>query len=198
MKKPVMVLFAFSAAILFFSCGQKKVESKEFYVNPVFRENLTEIFDFISKRYILDYDDLLKKFGPPNKKNIDSILSEVDESVYDSTFILAYNKISFHYYKRSNDKKMLFTGVDLIGDFKAKSFNLKAGESKEEIIAIFGDPSRIEEKEYSVEFNYPLYKDEEGKSYDTIIFVFVEDKLVGINYVPYIEIYPDTSGEEQY
>jgi hypothetical protein len=197
MKKLVTVLFGLAAVFIFFSCQQKKEEKKEIYINPVFKENLSEVYDIISKRYILEYDDLLKRFGAPVKKTIDSVQSETNEALFDSTFVLAYDKVSFHYYKRTSDKKVLFTGVDLTGDFKGKQFILKSGAASDEIILLFGDPSRTDEKGNSIEFSYPLYKDEEGKSYDTLIFVFVEDKLVGINYVPYIDIYPDTTDEQQ-
>jgi hypothetical protein len=197
MKKIIRAIFVIAAMATFFSC-QKKEENKEIYVNPAFKENLSEVFDVISKRYIIDYNDLEKKFGPPTGRIIDSLQSGENEAVFDSTFIITFNKTTFHYYKKTSDKKFIFTGVDLKGDFKAKQFTLTSGSSREYITELFGEPLKTNEKINSIEMSYPIYKDEEGKSYDTIIFIFVEDKFVGINYVPYIETAEDTGSGEQY
>lgn len=198
MKKIFMALSIITAILAFSSCQKKNDANNENYVNPAFKENLSEVYGIISKRYVLDYNDMLLKFGQPATRIIDSVQSEENDALFDSTFVISYPKTTFHYYKRTSDKKFIFTGVDLAGDFKAKQFILKAGSTREEITELFGEPVKTEEKENKIEISYPLYKDEEGKYFDTLIFVFSEDKFIAIRYVPYISNATDETTEEQY
>lgn len=193
MKKLFSVLLLLAVCVVLYSCENKKDAVKEGYVNPVFKENLNEIYDVISKRYSIDYTEVKKKFGDPVKVTIDSVQSEANQEVYDSTFVFAYKNVSFHYYKRSVDKKYLSMGTDFTGEFKTKSFTLTLNESKDEILTLLGNPALVNTTDYTEELTYTLYKDENGAYYDSIILIFYEEKFTGLRYVPYVEIYTETS-----
>lgn len=197
MKKFLLLLTLPCVIFLTASCGNKK-ETSENYVNPVFKENLNEVFDVLKKRFIVDFADVKTKFGEPAQIEIDSLQNPTDERFYDSTYVFTYKTIAFHFQKRSRDKTYFLTGLDLNGEFKAKQFNIIKDMPKEDFLLLFGPPALTSTDEALEELTYALYKDEEGAFYDSFIFYFVEGKFLGMKYSPYIEIYPQqNNGEEE-
>lgn len=198
MKRLILPSVFITALLIICSCNNKP-EMKTEYVNPVFKENLTEIFDIMSKRYIVDFSEVKKKFEDLISTEIDSVQSSINELVYDSTFVFHYKKINFHYYKRSTDKKYILTELDLSGEFKAKQFILSLTTTKDEFLALFGNPvlTTADENANWEELTYSLYKDEEGAYYDSFTFIFTDGKFTGIRYTPYVEIYPETNDQSQ-
>lgn len=192
MKRFICAALLLSSCFVFYSCGNKNNQTEEIYVNPVFKENLTEACDIFAKRYSVDYSELKTKFGIPVRTAIDSVMIDTQKETYDSTFTFYYKNITFHYYKRSKDKTYLCTGVELTGEFRAKQFTILANESKEELLSLFGEPSFKKEKENFQELTYTLYKEEGGTYYDSIVLIFSDDKFVGMRYEPYLEIYSET------
>lgn len=195
MKKILPLLLA--AGIIFISsaCGDKK-ESTENYVNPVFKENLNEVFEVIKKRFIVDFADVKTKFGEPVQIEIDSLQNPTDERFYDSTFVFTYKTVAFHFQKRARDKVYFLTGLDLNGEFKAKQFTITKDMPREDFLILFGQPAFTSTDEALEELTYAIYKDEEGAFYDSFKFYFVEGKFIGLKYSPYLEIYPVQEGEE--
>lgn len=193
MKRFIFGALLLSLCFVFYSCGSKKNETGEIYVNPVYKENLTEACDIFAKRYTVDFAELKTKFGIPVRTVIDSVMIDTQKEAYDSTFTFYYKNITFHYYKRSKDKTYLCTGVELTGEFRAKQFTIQANEPKEEVLSLFGESTIKKEKDNYEELTYTLYKEEGGAYYDSIILIFADGKFAGMRYEPYFEIYSETS-----
>lgn len=198
MKKLLTFKTLFFLSLLLISCGGKKIVTIDDTTNPVYRENLLEIYNVMIKRYEVDFKDLKKLFGEPVKTEIDSTLADLDKETYDSTFTFTYKTIIFHYYKRTYDKKYLFTRVDLGGEFKTKQFVLSLDQTKDEVLSLFGEPTQTKNVGISSEeLTYPLSKDDAGAYYDTILLYFTDGKFSGVSYIPYLEIYEKKNQEQQ-
>ena len=199
MKLLTKGLVILTSCILLYSCGEKKVEVKEKYVNPAFLENLTDAYETVNKRFSLDFKDLKKRFGEPAKIAIDSVIGQTinERDIYDSTYTFTYKNQIFHYQKRTYDQKYFLTEIDINGDFRAKQFTLQMNEPKDEFLSYFGDPSITTVKDNREELTYALYKDEEGVYYDSFVFIFVDGKYTGLKYIPYLEIYPEEQEQQQ-
>jgi hypothetical protein len=196
MKSFFFTILLSALCFVFYSCGNKKVETNEVYVNPVFKENLNEVCDIILRRYSVDFTELKTKFGIPVRTVIDSVQLDTEQQTYDSTFAFYYKNITLRYYKRSTDKKYFNTGVELTGQFRAKQFTIIANETKEEVLTLFGPPLLDKNNENSEELTYTLYKDETGAYYDSIVLIFANEQYVGMRYEPYLEIYPEASNDK--
>jgi len=198
MKKPIFFFLIPLLFALVCSCNNKP-EMKTEYINPVYRENLSEVLEILSKRYLVDFADVKKKFEDLQTTEIDSVQNPIKENVYDSTWVYHFKKINFYYYKRALDKRIFLTQLDLAGEFKAKQFTLQVTTTKEEFINLFGEPilTSADENANWEELTYSLYKDDENKFYDTFTFRFVDGKFAGMRYVPYLELYPENSGQDE-